>query len=137
MTSDPMLDDLRKALWPQPHAECPDSWADCNLARGFIRTHGPALLAKLEAMEKDALACVRRERERQDAKWGEQNHEPFLWMTILGEEFGEACKAALEATFNGEKLPDACLSEYRVELVQTAAVAVAAIESLDRARGQS
>lgn len=52
MAGDPMLDALRKALWPQPHDECPDSWADCNLARGFIRDHGHALLARLEAMEK-------------------------------------------------------------------------------------
>lgn len=134
--SDPMLDALRAAM-EQQHDECPDHWSDCNRAKAFVRTYGHALLARLEAMENDALACVRRERERQDAKWGEQNHEPFLWMTVLGEEFGEACRAALEATFNGDKLRDACLSEYRVELVQTAAVAVAAIESLDRARGQS
>ena len=30
-----------------------------------------------------ALGDVLAERERQDAKWGEQNHDPFTWLTIL------------------------------------------------------
>jgi hypothetical protein len=30
------------------------------------------------------------ERERQDRKWGEQNHPPAIWMLVLGEEVGEA-----------------------------------------------
>ena len=51
MASDPMLDDLRAAM-EQQHDECPDHWSDCNRAKAFVRTHGPALLAKLEAMEK-------------------------------------------------------------------------------------
>ena len=65
---------------------------------------------------------VVRERERQDEKWGEQNHHPLKWITILGEEFGEACRGAFE---NNPK-------NYREELIQVAAVAVAAVESLDR-----
>jgi NTP pyrophosphatase (non-canonical NTP hydrolase) len=73
------------------------------------------------------------ERIRQNNKWGEQNHGPFVWLAILGEEVGEANKAALEACdlktsqFSIEKL-----IEMREELVQVAAVAVAMIESLDR-----
>lgn len=61
---------------------------------------------------------------RQDCKWGEQNHAPEKWITILTEEVGESAKAALEEN------PD----EYRKELIQVAAVAVAAIECLDRQR---
>ena len=63
---------------------------------------------------------IRNERAEQDLKWGVQNHTPFKWLTILEEEVGEACKAALEDNGN----------EYEKELIQVAAVAVAAIESL-------
>lgn len=77
------------------------------------------------------LSEILEERERQDAKWGQQNHDPAWWMTILGEEFGEACEAALQAAFS-EDGPDRPWSDYREELVQISAVAVAAIECLDR-----
>lgn len=72
--------------------------------------------------EKGVLNDVYTERERQDVKWGDQSgNTGALWMTILGEEFGESCKAWLEG--DSENL--------RAELVQVAAVAVAAIRSLD------
>lgn len=38
---------------------------------------------------------VEAERHRQEGKWGPQSHDPRVWLTILGEEFGEACQAAL------------------------------------------
>lgn len=41
------------------------------------------------------LAEVEAERHRQEGKWGPQHHDPATWLTILGEEFGEACQAAL------------------------------------------
>jgi len=72
----------------------------------------------------NALSLVKAERARQDAKWGEQNHGPDTWIRILGEEYGEVCKAVNESD----------LREYRNELIQVAAVAVAAVECLDRAR---
>lgn len=76
-------------------------------------------------------ADVAFERIRQDEKWGQQDHSPMEWLCILGEEVGEANKAVLEAHFPGyERRGD--LSGYRAELVQVAAVAIAAIESLDR-----
>jgi len=71
------------------------------------------------------LQEVAKERERQDAKWGVQRHNPLTWLAILGEEVGEVNKAALEKIFSGKGL-----EEYRAELIQVAAVAVAAIESL-------
>ncbi len=80
------------------------------------------------------------ERDQQDHKWGPQNHAPAHWLMILGEEVGEANKAALEDHFKKYYAPhtgtdNGCsvnLIEYRKELVQVAAVAVAMIESLDR-----
>lgn len=77
---------------------------------------------------------VQEDRRRQNAKWGPQNHTPLEWMAILVEEVGEAQKEALEHHWRGEHYDDdpERLARYRAELVQVAAVAVAAIESLDR-----
>lgn len=82
-------------------------------------------------MINNILQEIADERERQDAKWGEQNHAPAEWLMILGEEVGEANKAALE-TFFGYKNADKNYANYRAELVQVAAVAVAMIDCLDR-----
>jgi len=74
-----------------------------------------------------ALVDVEVERMRQDAIWGIQNHCPADWLMILGEEVGEANKAAVEHKFRKVSLAD-----YRKELIQVAAVAIAAVECLDR-----
>lgn len=81
------------------------------------------------------LSDVAHERDRQDKKWGKQDHDPFTWIAILGEEFGEAAKAALHYTFavnSGNQFTAAQHKQLRDELIQTAAVAVAAVEALDR-----
>ena len=36
------------------------------------------------------------ERLVQDRNHGEQNHDPLLWLSILGEEFGEVSKEIYE-----------------------------------------
>lgn len=85
------------------------------------------------------LELVAEERRRQEKKWGEQNHDPFLYLTILGEEYGEACEAALRSRFPGkvdeadrELVMATIRNDLRMELVQVAAVAVAMLECLDR-----
>ena len=70
------------------------------------------------------LDLIKKERERQDKKWGIQNHNIFKWLAILGEEVGEVNKSALE---NNRQ-------EVISELVQIGAVTVAIIESLERNR---
>ena len=72
----------------------------------------------------EILSAIRDERARQNAKWGEQNHTPERWLAILSEETGETARAIVEFD----------LVSYRAELVHVAAVAVAAIESLDRGK---
>lgn len=67
------------------------------------------------------------ERQRQDSKWGEQNHNAFTWLTILGEEVGECSRAALDAFYHNNDWP-----HLKLELIQVAAVAVAIVESLER-----
>ncbi len=84
---------------------------------------------------------VRAERQRQTEKWGVQDWTPFVWLAILGEEVGEANKAAVETlefkeTIDGHTgVPSyifAMWPEYRTELIQVAAVAIQAAECLDR-----
>lgn len=73
---------------------------------------------------------VFRERERQDEKWGRSIHRNLTdhnWLTILGEEFGEACQAALQQSPGDKK-------DLRAELIQVAAVAIAHVERLDHVR---
>jgi NTP pyrophosphatase (non-canonical NTP hydrolase) len=73
------------------------------------------------------LSDVQRERERQDTKWGVQSHHPLEWLSVLSEEVGEVAEAVNEAHWH-----DADWEHYREELIQVAAVAVAAVEALDR-----
>lgn len=87
-----------------------------------------------ESSDFTALRDVLAERKRQDAKWGEQNHDPFLYLTILGEEYGETCQAALNARFSDKDIAiySDKMRKLREEAVQTAAVALAIVECLDR-----
>ena len=76
---------------------------------------------------------ITKERERQNKKWGEQNHTPEKYFVIIGEKYGEAAKEVCEATFAlNEQHRIASLQRARKELVETAACCVAMIESLDR-----
>jgi hypothetical protein len=98
------------------------------------------------------------ERRRQDAKWGEQNHDLTVWLTVLAEEVGEAgdalpgaadplaismgraalailhyrAAAGRAENVEGDTDPDAWLAKARNEFIQTAAVAVAIVEFIDR-----
>lgn len=82
---------------------------------------------------KEILQAIAAERQKQDEKWGEQNHSPIEWLAILGEEVGEANKHGLQAHFSKDAVYEKeQLMEYRKELIQIAAVAVAMIESIDR-----
>lgn len=84
-----------------------------------------------------AIDAVMSERARQDAKWGEQNHEPQLWMGILMEEVGELAQAVNETVFDngpGERAKGG-YENMRAEAVQVAAVALSIVECLDRKYG--
>ena len=72
--------------------------------------------------KEDIIDLILAERQQQDEKWGEQNHEIYKWLAILGEEVGEANKAALEDKKH----------ELIEELIQISAVTVAMIESIQR-----
>lgn len=80
----------------------------------------------------EAVRLVMNERERQDTKWGEQNHDAEMWLVILGEEFGEACQAALADRFGGKNATEKRESQLRKEVAQVAAVALAMLEWMNR-----
>ncbi len=96
---------------------------------------GEAQLATDDRFLNPVIFEVIDERERQDEKWGEQNHDPFKYLAILGEEVGEANNAVLEAfDFKCDQFDVTRLNAYREELIQVAAVAVAMVESFDRGK---
>jgi len=70
------------------------------------------------------LSELKQERDRQDARFGQQDHTPERWCVILGEEFGEVCRAVYDNTLDPAHL--------RSELIQVAAVALAWLEATER-----
>lgn len=92
-------------------------------------------------IQMNVMLAVARERARQDGLWGQQDHPLEWWIAILGEEYGETCRAVLESHF-GEVLaaklgrltprPDLDLAAIKSELTHVAAVAVAALECIER-----
>ena len=81
------------------------------------------------------LAAIKGEGMRQDHKWGEQNHDPSVWLAILTEEVGELAQAILADRFDSgrdEKLHDSHHVSMEMEAIQVAAVAAHFIEYLSR-----
>jgi len=78
------------------------------------------------------------ERQRQDTKWGEQNHPPHYWTGILGEEYGELCEAINETVFNNgpTERPKGGYDNMRKEAIHVAAVAVGFLECLERNKAE-
>ena len=79
------------------------------------------------------LVEVMNERKKQDKKWGEQNHDPVTWVAILMEEVGELAQASIETKFIGFGAHGGT-ENIRKETIHVAAVAVAIVECLDRAK---
>jgi NTP pyrophosphatase (non-canonical NTP hydrolase) len=79
-------------------------------------------------MDRTRIYCdIDDERDRQDARFGNQMHSWPIWAAILSEETGEVSEACLQAYWQEE----GCLAHLREELVQVAAVAVQMLEKLD------
>lgn len=74
---------------------------------------------ELEKLNRRVIDAILAERKRQDEKFGIQRHDSARWMLIAIEELGEVSQANLQG--NREA--------YLNELVQTAAVMVAWLES--------
>lgn len=77
----------------------------------------------------DALTEVLRELERATAKFPTWPTDPLHALAVLGEEFGELTKEAVQLVYEPHKTsPEA----FRKEAVQTAAMALRFVASLDR-----
>lgn len=74
------------------------------------------------------------ERKKQEQKWGQQNHNPFMWNAILVEEVGEVSQAILEAYdwVNKKFSAGSKLDDLKEELIQVIAVGVAMYQSIER-----
>lgn len=70
----------------------------------------------------DAIINILNEMNRQDTQWGEQDHNPHKWNSIIMEELGESAKGALQ---NNE-------GNYYEELIHTAACCIQAILTAKR-----
>lgn len=96
-----------------------------------------AAIHMLESTESVVIAIVN-ERERQDEQWGPaSHHDQITWLAILAKQLGHLGNAALlfdEAIADNRLAHELIRHAERIrhELVQIAAVAVAAAEDLDR-----
>lgn len=83
------------------------------------------------APQRTVLAQVREERRRQDKQWGGPSHDdahvPSDWVSYVGEHLDRAKKSIVQRVLAD---PD----RYRQNMIEVAALAVAAVESLDRKR---
>lgn len=91
------------------------------------------------AEQLNAVKDVLEERIRQDELWGGPSHDdrhgPISWVAFI-EEHNDKARAQLEENgdhFGGHYyIDDAARERYRRRLVEVGALALAAIESLDR-----
>jgi len=113
--------------WSQGGGSPDTKWiitrAEAAYLIGNLRSHANTLIARA-ASDMSALDDIKREREYQNTKWGQQNHDDEWWLAILMEEVGEAAQGVLHNRFGGQ-------AEPRPEIVQIAAVALAWLECID------
>lgn len=82
----------------------------------------------IEPEKKKIIADVLAERKRSDEKWGEQNHGAYRWASIIGEEYGEMCKAINEFGFNPTLETK---QDVYSETIQTIASCMAMLECME------
>ena len=91
------------------------------------------------AARRSVLLAVWRERDAQDKKWGDQPlhlcEDLCRALAVISEEHGEVARHVVEwSRARYRKDSEALLDYMREELVQLAAVSVAAVESIDALR---
>jgi hypothetical protein len=80
---------------------------------------------------------VREERQRQDSQWGGPEHDdrhiPADWLSFIQRKWRAAENEAFGMAFgHTDDWRKQATADYRRRLIQIAALAVAAVESLDR-----
>lgn len=105
---------------------CIEIWDD-RAVQVIPNTGKPVTNFVVNENTQNALKLILSERERQNKKWGEQNHSDEIWLPILTEELGEVSKAMLETRFGG-----GYRESVREELTHVAAVALQWLECMER-----
>ena len=77
---------------------------------------------EMDNNQQEIIDAIVAERDRQDALWGITDHDPLHWHLFLSEELGEVSRA----------IQDGTIEDYRVELIQLAALCVNALECAKR-----
>lgn len=104
----------------------------------------------LNAKTSDVLEEVYLERERQDAKWGEQNHPDYTGISEVDRMAADAARKMCDEAFKSgvgawryilleevlEAFAESDPARLRAELIQVAAVAIAWVECIDRRGGK-
>lgn len=91
-----------------------------------------------DEQEAQAIRLLIRERRRQDSLFGKQDHDPAWWMVIMGEEYGEACKAVCDYKWGADdprgpsRTRQERIAHAVTEATQVGAVAVAMMQSIAR-----
>lgn len=137
---------IENAITETPVRLGSDDWGTALASRLLVDVS--AYMGRTLGPDAPVLAEVQAERERQDARWGEQNHRDgtgSLTQVLEADKAREGCQAAfargdgtwmhvlIEEVFEAFAEDDP--SKVRAELVQAAAVAVAWIAAIDRRQG--
>ena len=87
----------------------------------------------LDIYYREMHPAIRNEIIRQKNKWGEQSHDPFTWIAIVLEEFGEATKDILDATHQNtsDEVHNETWNNARKEIVETIACLVQLYRSME------
>ncbi len=91
-----------------------------------------APLSQFEIDFRTVINNIFQERKRQNAKWGEQNHDDYRWLAILTEEVGELAQAVLHDEFGGKAAGTA-----ETELLHVAAVSAQWLEHFQRRKRET
>lgn len=77
------------------------------------------------------LEEIKSEFKRQDLLYGEQNHTPLKWVSILVKQVGSVAEQANKFDNTGKDLN---LEKYESEVIQVAAVAIRMLQCLKRGK---
>ena len=83
----------------------------------------------------EIFKAISNERDRQEQKWGEQNHSDLKWLAILMEEVGEVAQTILQREEKNHPTKSCNKLAFKLrneELEQVAAVCIAWMEKLAR-----
>lgn len=94
--------------------------------RTYERKDWSSIMVYWDFQFKDLFQEVLLERVRQDHKFGKRTQHSMIWHTILSEETGEVAREICDSGFAWK--PE---SNYRKELIEAAAVALAAVQDYD------